>query len=432
MNKIMLSLILALALCGCEKEAPAALATQETPPAAQPAATVAADPTPAAEVPAGPATAEQAAALVKGNNAFAWEIFKQLADPAKPVFFSPYSISSAMAMLTLGAIGETEKQLKETLAFPDKGTLLGKEFQKLRGDLVSGNEKFTMTDANSLWLNAGFDVLASYSQALKELFEGEARTLDFSKSKEAASTINKWVSSHTRDLIKDLISPDALGGDTRLVLVNAVSFLAKWELQFDENATRKYSLMDYMGRAGKGELMQQDSFLDVAEVDGVTAVELNYVGKKYSLLAMMPNDVAKFAAWEKRIDDDYVSDILKALKNEDVVLYFPKFTTEYSQSLVPIFKNMGLASPFTYSADFTGISLKEQLFVSEILHKAIVKVYETGTEAAAATAVMVKCTGMNMKKPKEIRFNKPFVYLIREKETGAILFLGHYTVKAGK
>ncbi|MBR5946568.1 serpin family protein, partial [bacterium] len=375
MNKIMLSLILALALCGCEKEAPAALATQETPPAAQPAATVAADPTPAAEVPAGPATAEQAAALVKGNNAFAWEIFKQLADPAKPVFFSPYSISSAMAMLTLGAKGETEKQLKETLAFPDKGTLLGKEFQKLRGDLVSGNEKFTMTDANSLWLNVGFDVLASYSQALKDLFEGEARILDFSKSKEAASTINKWVSGHTRDLIKDLISPDALGGDTRLVLVNAVSFLAKWELQFDENATRKYSLMDYMGRAGKGELMQQDSFLDVAEVDGVTAVELNYVGKKYSFLAMMPNDVAKFAAWEKRIDDDYVSDILKALKNEDVVLYFPKFTTEYSQSLVPIFKNMGLASPFTYSADFTGISLKEQLFVSEILHKAIVKVY---------------------------------------------------------
>ena len=431
MNKIMLSLILALALCGCEKEAPAALATQEVP-AAQPAATVAADPIPAAEVPAGPATAEQAAALVKGNNAFAWEIFKQLADPAKPVFFSPYSISSAMAMLTLGAIGETEKQLKETLAFPDKGTLLGKEFQKLRGDLVSGNEKFTMTDANSLWLNVGFDVLASYSQALKELFEGEARTLDFSKSKEAASTINKWVSGHTRDLIKDLISPDALGGDTRLVLVNAVSFLAKWELQFDEDATRKYSLMDYMGRAGKGELMQQDSFLDVAEVDGVTAVELNYVGKKYSLLAMMPNDVAKFAAWEKKIDDDYVSDILKALKNEDVVLYFPKFTTEYSQSLVPIFKNMGLASPFTYSADFTGISLKEQLFVSEILHKAIVKVYETGTEAAAATAVMVKCTGMNMKKPKEIRFNKPFVYLIREKETGAILFLGHYTVKAEK
>ena len=123
---------------------------------------------------------------------------------------------------------------------------------------------------------------------------------------------------------------------------------------------------------------------------------------------------------------------MKALKNEDVVLYFPKFTTEYSQSLVPIFKNMGLASPFTYSADFTGISLKEQLFVSEILHKAIVKVYETGTEAAAATAVMVKCTGMNMKKPKEIRFNKPFVYLIREKETGAILFLGHYTVKAEK
>lgn len=431
MNKILLSLIMALALCGCEKEAPAALAPQETP-AAQPAAVAASDPAPVADVPAGPATAEQAAALVKGNNAFAWEIFKQLADPEQPVFFSPYSISSAMAMLTLGAKGETEKQLQETLAFPDKGTLLGKEFQKLRGDLVSDNEKFTMTDANSLWLNVGFDVLSSYSKALKELFEGEARTLDFSKSKEAASTINKWVSGHTRDLIKDLVSPDALGGDTRLVLVNAVSFLAKWELQFDENATRKYSLMDYKGRAGKGELMQQDSFLDVADVDGVTAVELNYVGGKYSLLAMMPQDVAKFASWEKRIDDDYVSGIVKALKNEDVVLYFPKFTTEYSQSLVPVFKNMGLASPFSYSADFTGISLKEQLFVSEILHKAIVKVYETGTEAAAATAVMVKCTGMAMKKPKEIRFNKPFVYLIREKETGAILFLGHYTVKAEK
>lgn len=438
MNKIMLSLILALALCGCEKEAPAALATQENPPAAQPAATVSADPAPAthaasvAEVPAGPATAEQAAALVKGNNAFAWELFKQLADPKQPVFFSPYSISSAMAMLTLGAIGETEKQLKETLAFPDKGTLLGKEFQKLRGDLVSGNEKFTMTDANSLWLNIGFDVLSSYAQSLKEFFSGEARSIEFAKNKEAAATINNWISDHTRNLIKDLISPDALSADTRLVLVNAVSFLAKWETPFDEDGTRKYSLMDYMGRAGKGELMRQEGMVNAAEVDGVTAVELNYAGRKYSLLAMMPNDVAKFASWEKKIDDTYIENITKSLKRENAVLMFPKFTTEYSQSLVPIFKNMGLASPFTYSADFTGISLKEQLFVSEILHKAIVKVYETGTEAAAATAVMVKCTGMAMKPPKEIRFNKPFVYLIREKETGAILFLGHYTVKAEK
>ena len=437
MNKILLSLIMALALCGCEKEAPAALASQETP-SAQPASAVSADPAPAAqtasvaETPVGPATAEQVSALVKGDNAFAWELFKQLADPKQPVFFSPYSISSAMAMLTLGAKGETEKQLLETLAFPDKGPLLGKEFQKLRESLVSSDERFTMTDANSLWLNIGFDVLSSYAQSLKEFFSGEARSIEFAKNKEAAATINNWISDHTRNLIKDLISPEALSADTRLVLVNAVSFLAKWETPFDEDGTRKYSLMDCTGRAGKGELMRQEGMINAAEVDGVTAVELNYAGRKYSLLAMMPNDVAKFASWEKNIDDAYIENITKSLKRENAVLMFPKFTTEYSQSLVSVFKDMGLASPFSYGADFTGISLKEQLLVSEIIHKAIVKIYETGTEAAAATAVMVKCTGMAMKPPKEIRFNKPFVYLIREKETGAILFLGHYTVKAEK
>lgn len=437
MNKILLSLIMALALCGCEKEAPAALATQETP-SAQPASAVSADPAPAAqtasvaETPVGPATAEQVSALVKGDDAFAWELFKQLADPKQPVFFSPYSISSAMAMLTLGAKGETEKQLLETLAFPDKGPLLGKEFQKLRESLVSSDERFTMTDANSLWLNIGFDVLSSYAQSLKEFFSGEARSIEFAKNKEAAATINNWISDHTRNLIKDLISPEALSADTRLVLVNAVSFLAKWETPFDEDGTRKYSLMDCTGRAGKGELMRQEGMINAAEVDGVTAVELNYAGRKYSLLAMMPQDVAKFASWEKNIDDAYIENITKSLKRENAVLMFPKFTTEYSQSLVSVFKDMGLASPFSYGADFTGISLKEQLLVSEIIHKAIVKIYETGTEAAAATAVMVKCTGMAMKPPKEIRFNKPFVYLIREKETGAILFLGHYTVKAEK
>lgn len=437
MNKILLSLIMALALCGCEKEAPAALASQETP-SAQPASEVSADPAPAAqtasvaETPVGPATAEQVSALVKGDNAFAWELFKQLADPKQPVFFSPYSISSAMAMLSLGAKGETEKQLLETLAFPDKGPLLGKEFQKLRESLVSSDERFTMTDANSLWLNIGFDVLSSYAQSLKEFFSGEARSIEFAKNKEAAATINNWISDHTRNLIKDLISPEALSADTRLVLVNAVSFLAKWETPFDEDGTRKYSLMDCTGRAGKGELMRQEGMINAAEVDGVTAVELNYAGRKYSLLAMMPQDVAKFASWEKNIDDAYIENITKSLKRENAVLMFPKFTTEYSQSLVSVFKDMGLASPFSYGADFTGISLKEQLLVSEIIHKAIVKIYETGTEAAAATAVMVKCTGMAMKPPKEIRFNKPFVYLIREKETGAILFLGHYTVKAEK
>ncbi|MBQ7556418.1 serpin family protein [bacterium] len=437
MNKILLSLIMALALCGCEKEAPAALASQENP-FAQPVSAVSADPAPAAqtasvaETPVGPATAEQVSALVKGDNAFAWELFKQLADPKQPVFFSPYSISSAMAMLTLGAKGETEKQLLETLAFPDKGPLLGKEFQKLRESLVSSDERFTMTDANSLWLNIGFDVLSSYAQSLKEFFSGEARSIEFAKNKEAAATINNWISDHTRNLIKDLISPEALSADTRLVLVNAVSFLAKWETPFDEDGTRKYSLMDYTGRAGKGELMRQEGMINAAEVDGVTAVELNYAGRKYSLLAMMPQDVAKFTSWEKNIDDAYIENITKSLKRENAVLMFPKFTTEYSQSLVSVFKDMGLASPFAYGADFTGISLKEQLLVSEIIHKAIVKIYETGTEAAAATAVMVKCTGMAMKPPKEIRFNKPFVYLIREKETGAILFLGHYTVKAEK
>ncbi|MBR5901404.1 serpin family protein [bacterium] len=416
-----------LMLCGCEEETPAAAIPEGD--AREPEA-VAEAVKEIKTLEAAPAEAKdaQVAALAQGNNAFAWEMFARICDPEKPVFFSPFSISTAMAMLTLGAKGETLGELKETMCYPDKGELLGLEFQGLNAKIASQNEFFTMTSANSLWLNRNFELLETYRNALKRCFSGEASVLDFSKNKEAASTINKWVSDNTRGMIKDLISPEALDAMTRLVLVNAVSFLGKWETEFDEDGTRKQTFQDYKGRAAKQEMMRLEANVITAEKDGVVAVELPYLGDKFSLIALMPEDGSKFAAWEKTLNQDLVKSICSELKRENIVLYFPKFETETSLQLVPEFQNLGLKLAFTGSADFTGISIKEGLCVSDIIHKAKIKVYETGTEAAAATAVMVKCTGMNMKRPREVRFNKPFVYLIQEKTTGSILFLGHFTV----
>ena len=379
------------------------------------------------EIPA-EAREEQVLALAKGNNAFSWEMFAKICDPGKPVFFSPFSISTAMGMLTLGADGGTLSELKETMCYPDKGELLGLEFQGLSSRIASQNEFFKMTSANSLWLNKNFELLENYRNTLKRCFSGEASVLDFSRGKEAASTINKWVSDNTRGMITDLISPDVLNAMTRLVLVNAVSFLGKWETEFEEDGTRKQTCQDHLGRTGKAEMMRLEANVITAEKDGVVAVELPYLGGKFSLVALMPSDNTKFADWEKTLNQDLVNSICSELKRENIVLYFPKFETETSLQLVPKFQNLGLKLPFTDSADFSKITDKEGLCVSDIIHKAKIKVYETGTEAAAATAIMVKCTGINMKRPKEVRFNKPFVYLIQEKTTGSILFMGHFTV----
>ena len=376
-------------LCGCEEEK---LATPLPENGAKEPEAVAEAVKEIKTLEAVPAEAKdaQVAALAQGNNAFAWEMFARICDPEKPVFFSPFSISTAMAMLTLGAKGETLGELKETMCYPDKGELLGLEFQGLNAKIASQNEFFTMTSANSLWLNRNFELLETYRNALKRCFSGEASVLDFSMNKEAASTINKWVSDNTRGMIKDLISPEALDAMTRLVLVNAVSFLGKWETEFDEDGTRKQTFQDYKGRAAKQEMMRLEANVITAEKDGVVAVELPYLGDKFSLIALMPEDGSKFAAWEKTLNQDLVKSICSELKRENIVLYFPKFETETSLQLVPEFQNLGLKLAFTGSADFTGISIKEGLCVSDIIHKAKIKVYETGTEAAAATAIMVK------------------------------------------
>ena len=416
-----------LALCGCEEEnSPTPIPGNDAKEpetvreAVKEIKTLEAIPAEAKE--------DQVLALANGNNAFAWEMFAQICNPEIPVFFSPYSISTAMAMLTLGAKGDTLGELKETMCYPDKGDLLALEFQGLSQKIASQNEFFKMTSANSVWLNKNFELLENYRNTLKRCFSGEAAVLDFSKSKEAASKINKWVSDNTRGMISDLVSPDALNAMTRLVLVNAVSFLGKWETEFDSDGTRQQSCQDYKGRGAKQEMMKLEANVITAEKDGVVAVELPYLGGKFSLVALMPEDGSKFAAWEKTLNQDAVKSICSELKREKIVLYFPKFETETSLGLVPAFKKLGLELPFTGSADFSGMSEKEGLCVSDIIHKAKIKVYETGTEAAAATAIMVKCTGINMNRPREVRFNKPFVYLIKEKTTGNILFLGHFTV----
>ena len=424
MPKFLLLLFSALFLLGCEEDKTTVL--RETPETPKPEVNNLAQPEVKYE--AASVSESQKDALVKGSNDFAFDLYKCFADPSKSVFFSPYSVSSAMGMLTLGARGETENELKKVLRFQDGGAQLGSEFKELRESIVSSNEKFTMTDANSLWLNVGFKMLESYGNAVKEFFGGQAETINFADNKAAAKKINSWIEDHTRKLIKDMIQPDALGPSTRLVLVNAVSFLAKWQVEFEEGGTRSLNCQDCQGRTAKADLMRQESYLSVADLEGVKAVELDYLGAKYSFLALMPDDPAAFPTFVKGLDSGVVEKYTKALASEDVILLFPKFDTEYSQSLTDIFKKMGLSLSFTDSADFSGIS-KEGLCVSDVIHKAKIKVYESGTEAAAATAVMVKCTGIAMKRPKEFRFNKPFVYMIREKATGAILFMGHYTVQ---
>ena len=426
MNKLFLLLLAGVFLCGCEedqiqppqKDTPNNLIekqsvkeiekVKEKEPKAPPIA----------------ATQEQAQALVAGNNAFAFEIFKTIA-PEGNFVFSPYSISFAMGLATVGAAGKTASELQEVLAFPDQGELLAKEFNLVYDKTVSQAEGFQFACANSLWLNENFKLNESYQKLVQENFHGEAETLPFDRdSKKSADRINSWISDNTLKLIQNLLTPEQVGG-TRLILVNAVSFLAKWESYFEARGTHDQNFRLENGTDIKVPLMYRDGTVAFGRTNGVLALEMNYRGGKYSMLVLMPEEVEKFRAFEKDLDAEKLNLYLSSIGYENAKLFFPKFEISWGDSLVASFQKLGLNLPFSGGADFSGLTTAERLYISDIIHRAVIKVDEEGTKAAAVTAIMAKATAIM--RQEIVRINKPFVYLIREKETGSILFLGHFT-----
>jgi serpin B len=380
---------------------------------------------------------EQLGTLVQGNTAFATELFTLLSRQGDGnLFFSPYSISIALAMTYAGATGTTATEMADVLHFDLPSDQLHAAFNRLdlemeaRADVDTADddkrEPFELTIANSIWAEKTYDFQPPFLQTLATHYGAGARLVDYRNDPEGArEAINGWVREETNERIPELIPQGAVDTMTRLVLTNAIFFKASWAEQFSKDSTRDGEFTLLSGSTVTAEMMHSGGSQTVpyAEGNGYQAIDLPYLGNEMSMLVILP-DEGEFDSFESGLDAAALDTILASLESHAVDLVLPKFEFSSEVPLKQALTTLGMAEAFQAGiADFSGMDGTRDLYISDVLHQAFVSVDEEGTEAAAATAVVMRVTSAPLD-PKLFQADRPFIFLIRDSVTGAVLFIG--------
>jgi serpin B len=376
-------------------------------------------------------TSDQAE-LVGGNRAFAFDLYRLLRKEKEGnLFYSPYSISLALAMTYAGARGETERQMANTLHYTLPQDQLHPAFNWLDLELADRSEStqgkdsagFQLNIANTIWGQEDYTFLPEFLDTLAVNYGAGMQLVDFAGDPEAARVaINDWGSDQTEERIKDLIPPDVIDGLTRLVPTNAIYFNAAWAESFEESQTQEgaFTLLD--GGQVTVLMMHHTASYGYVESQGYRAIDLPYDGRELSMVILLPDEGA-FDAFERSLDAERVGAIVNDLTYQGIALTMPKFEVESDFSLTEALAKMGMPIAFSMDADFSGMDGTRELYIGKVLHKAFITVDEAGTEAAAATAVEMQLRGAPMN-PVKVSVDRPFVFFIRDIETGTILFVG--------
>jgi len=382
--------------------------------------------------------------VVTGNNQFALELYAKLRGKEGNLFFSPYSVSTALALTYAGARGQTEAQMTNVLHFPvitKPGTELSSTlipdrqkfasvFAKIIKDLNDKGKKggYELRIANALWGQKDYGFLEEFLELIKTNYDGQLNEVDFIRATETArKTINTWVEKKTNDKIKNLIQKGVLDSMTRLVLTNAIYFKGSWARQFKEDRTKEapFTLAD--GRKVDVEMMNQTGQFSYMETEDFQALELPYVDDELSMIILLPKEFDGLEEFEKTLTVENLSKWLGVLRKLEVIVSVPRFRMTGQFGLASVLESMGMIDAFSPDADFSGMNGKKDLFISAVIHKAYVDVNEEGTEAAAATAVTMKLTSVGPARIPVFRADHPFLFLIQEKQAGGILFIGRVT-----
>jgi serine protease inhibitor len=355
--------------------------------------------------------------IVQGNRAFAIDLYQALRAKPGNLFFSPDSISFALAMTALGARSGTRAEMLATLHLPRE---YGPAFAVL-GAQSKGGPGYELAIANRLWPQKKSPIVPAFIRDAQAFFDASVAALDYNAPERARATINKWVAQRTRDKIKDLIPEGALSGDTRLVLTNAIYFKGKWDVAFDVKETRDEPFFTSATESVNVPLMHRDdAHVGYRATTDAQLVELPYRGGDLSLVVLLPNARDGLGALEARLDEPTLAGWLDAMPRRKVTVTLPKFKLESSFGLNDELKKLGMKRAFGDGADFTGIA--PGLAISAVVHKAFVAVDEKGTEAAAATGVVMSITAVEPK--TDFRADHPFLFFIRDVRSGRILFMG--------
>jgi serpin B len=380
-------------------------------------------------------TADQWKALLDGNCSFAVDSYRQLRSSEGNLFFSPYSISTALALAYGGARGETEKQMAKVLHFSLDQSSLHAAFGALQNQL-NRTQKMSglkLLVANSLWPQQGYRFRDAYLSLARERYGVSMTPVDYEHATEAArKQVNLWVEQKTEQKIKDLIQPGALDVLTRLVLINAIYFKGAWEHEFDPEQTKDSSFFVTPEKSVTASMMTQTTWAGYAESESLQVLSMPYVNSISSMLVLLPRAKGGLQQLEDNLSADNLKRWRERMPSRRVEIFLPKFKITRRFLLNSMLQNMGMADAFRFRvADFSGMADTRELFISAVIHKAFADVTEKGTEAAAATAVMVAAgwaASLEPPKPPVVfRADHPFLFLIQDNRTGTILFLGRLT-----
>jgi len=376
------------------------------------------------------AARRDARGFVQDNTAFAFELYRQLSSPESNLFFSPYSISTALAMVYGGAKGNTAAEMARVMRFSLDQEKLHRAFAESQAELnkvqQAGNVRLSV--ANSLWPQEGYSFLPEYLSLVETYYGTRITPVDFKGNRTGVcATINRWVEEKTENRIRDLLQPGALADPIFLVLVNAIYFKGKWEHEFAQDDTRDGPFYLTPGQSVQVPLMQQKEWFRYAQTESLQILELPYRGRELSMLILLPNRVDGYKELEQNLTPESLDAWCGDLAARELEVYLPKFRMELTFQLGQTLDAMGMHDAFAFQkANFAGMDGRmDWLFIGGVIHKAYVDVNEEGTEAAAATAVGMM-GGMPVP-PPVFRVDHPFVFLIREHRTGSILFMGRVT-----
>jgi len=367
--------------------------------------------------------------LYEGNTTFAFDLYSQLKTKEGNLFFSPYSISTCLALTYAGARGETEKQMATVLHFNQKQDQLHSAFGDLQRQLnqLSNGKGVELSIANALWAQKGHPFLPAFLKIGTSQYDAKLNQVDFETQADSAiREINRWVENKTKDKIQNILAPGSLDNATRLALVNAIYFKGEWVKAFDKKATFPQPFYLTKNRKADVPLMYHTDKVRYMEDNAIQAVELPYKGNELTMVIVLPKEVEGCSQLENSLDLRNLSGWLKAMKSQEVILFVPRFKMESSFELSRELEKMGMRDAFHGNANFSGMDGTTDLFISSVSHKAWVEVSEEGTEAAAATVARFGGkSDVKLEPPcPTFRADHPFIFLIRHNRSGSILFLG--------
>jgi serpin B len=398
----------------------------------------------------------QVQSVVDGNTTFALNLYSQLATNSGNLFFSPYSISTCLAMLYAGASGNTEQQMSQVLGFGTNQQQFASLFGELQAELEADQQTnaIELNLANALWVQEGFPFLPAFLQTATNQYKANVNQADFvTEASEVTDEINNWVAQETQNKIQNIVPHGLINASTRLVLANAIYFLGAWTTPFEETNTTTQPFHLSGTTFVEAPLMHQPFLVDgngkpitfnymdnwwwgdvyIIPTNGFQALELPYGNNQLpygnnplSMVILLPSQVDGLGQLEQQLSPAFLSNVVGQMRPQPVEIFLPRFTLESKFDLANTLAAMGMPDAFTPGvADFSGIDGNTDLCISVVLHKAWGQVNEAGTQAAAATVVVGR--GAALPLPPVFRADHPFLFLIRDTQTGSVLFLGRLT-----